>query len=128
MASHSSSAPESGRCQACGRFFILEASLTKHIRNHCSAAQERSRRLWKNGASNIKKLNASLAGADSRKRVYDELQEGYHVHDKQPANIDHGIVLVRIVLVIYSALAHTTFLPGCRTCHHCVSNGRGTPF
>ena len=104
MASHSSSAPDSGRCEACGRFFIREASLTKHIRNNCPAAQERSRRLWKNGASNIKKLNASLTG--SRKRVRDEVHEEYHVQDEQPVHIHQSVDSepVHMLLVIYSRI------------------------
>ena len=92
MASHSSSAPETGRCEACSRIFLKEASLTKHICYHCPAAQERSKRLWKNGASNIKKLNASLTG--SRKRVHDEVTEDYSVQNEQPVNVNQGIELV----------------------------------
>jgi hypothetical protein len=101
MASHSHGTPETGRCDACGRFFILEASLTKHICN-CSAAHERSRRLWKHGATNIKKLNASLT--DSRKRVREEVREDYSVQDQQPENIHHDIAPVHILLIVYSGL------------------------
>ncbi|KAH9050787.1 hypothetical protein EDB87DRAFT_1827350 [Lactarius vividus] len=63
-------APESGRCEACGRFFICEASLTKHLCNNCTIAHNRSRDLWKNGPTNIKRLNASLMY--SRKQVHKE--------------------------------------------------------
>jgi hypothetical protein len=96
----SGSTPESGRCEACNRFFFGEASLTKHLRNHCPAAYERSRRLWKNGASNIKKLNTSLT--HSRKRVRDEVREDYSVRDEQPVYTPHDIESVRILLVVYS--------------------------
>ena len=98
----SSNAPESGQCEACSRFFILEASLTKH-RRHCSAAHERSRRLWKNGASNIKKLNASLTRTVSLKREHEEVHEDYRVQD----DIHHVSVLVRVLLPGYSGLDHT---------------------
>ena len=92
MASHSSSAPKTGRCEACSCIFLKEASLTKHIHYHCPVAQERSKRLWKNRVSNIKKLNASLTG--SWKRVRDEVTEDYSVQNEQPVNVDQGIELV----------------------------------
>ena len=75
-----------------GCWFDRQASLTKHIRYHCPAAQERSKCLWKNGVSNIKKLNTSLTG--SRKRVHDEVTEDYSVQNEQPLNVNQGIELV----------------------------------
>jgi hypothetical protein len=92
---------ESGRCRACGRLFIREASLTKHLRNNCTAAHQHSKQLWKNGAFNIKKLNASLS--DSRKRLHEEVQP--HNNDRervvQPVssmNINHSFELVSVQL------------------------------
>lgn len=80
------SVPESGRCEACGQFFIREASLTKHLRNNCTAAHNRSRELWKNGPSNIKKLKASLTG-NPRKRVHDQVR----LHDNFRAQVEQTI-------------------------------------
>jgi hypothetical protein len=115
------SAPKSSRCDACGQFFIREASLTKHLRNNCSVAHKRSRELWKNGPSNIKKLNTLLTG--SRKRVHEEVRphDSYRVQVKQPASpsVDvqgssHGFELVCMLRVVYSALTHTHFFLGRR--------------
>ena len=88
---------ESGRCQACGRFFQREANLTKHLRDNCAAAHRRSRQLWKNGTSNIKKLSASLM--DSRKRLRNEVlpiddDTGWVVQPISSMHINHGIELV----------------------------------
>lgn len=88
---------ESGRCQACGRFFQREANLTKHLRDNCTAAHRRSRQLWKNGTSNIKKLSALLM--DSRKRLRNEVlpiddDTGWVVQPISSMHINHGIELV----------------------------------
>lgn len=90
---------ESGRCQACGRFFQREATLTKHLRDNCTATRQHSRQLWKNGAFNIKKLNASLT--DSRKRLRTEVQPSNNNTEQvaQPVssiNIDHSFELVSV--------------------------------
>ena len=88
---------ESGRCQACGRFFQREANLTKHLRDNCTAAHRHSRQLWKNGTSNIKKLSALLM--DSRKRLRNEVlpiddDTGWVVQPISSMHINHGIELV----------------------------------
>jgi hypothetical protein len=90
---------ESGRCEACGQFFVREASLTKHHSN-CSVAHKRSRQLWKNGPSNIKKLNA--LGTDSRKRQLEEV----HPHEDFR---ELELVRMRVVLIFLQ----TCILPGC---------------
>lgn len=51
-----STIPESGRCNVCGQVFIREGSLTKHLRDHCSAARRRSQEHWKNSIPNVMKL------------------------------------------------------------------------
>ena len=63
---------EGDRCDGCGRHFIRESSLTNH-RNKCTATLNHSRKLWKNGPANIKKLSLSLMG-NSRKREREEDQ------------------------------------------------------
>ena len=45
------------QCTACGQTFIREGSLTKHLRDHCSAAHRHSREQWKNGVPNLIKLS-----------------------------------------------------------------------
>ena len=114
MYAYSHSGPESGRCDACDQFFIREASLTKHRRN-CSAARKLSRKLWKNGASNVKKLNMSQTA--SRKRVYDEVRphEDHNdlEHAEQPASVElvstllifHSFITVHIYLILIGCAA-----------------------
>src|ERR1700761_2423671 len=87
---------ESGKCQACGQFFVREASLTKHLHNNCTAAHQRSKQLWKNAASNIKKLNAPRTA--SQKRIRDEVR---------PHDVGFELVCVRIQF--YSVLIHVHF-------------------
>ena len=100
--------PESGKCDACGQFFRREASLTKH-RNSCPAARKLSKKLWKNGASNVKKLNMSKMA--SRKRVHEEVQshEEYNdlEHDEQPTS-----ELVRMLLIFHSIMTIHILLIG----------------
>ena len=69
MYAYRHSTPESGRCGTCNQFFIYKASLTKHHRN-CLAACKLSKKLWRNGMSNIKKLNMSQMA--SQKQAYTE--------------------------------------------------------
>ena len=114
-----SAASESGRCEACGQFFIREASLTKH-RNNCSAAQERSRQLWKNGPSNIKKLNASWT--DSRKRHREEVQP-YRDYELEHEELE----LVSSRLVFITIQAKYICLPGCSASHRCFCNNGDPP-
>jgi hypothetical protein len=107
------SASESGRCQACGRFFVREASLTKHLRSNCTATHQRSRQLWKNGAFNIKKLNTSLS--DSRKHLREEVQphnneRGQVVQPVGSMNINHGFEIVSVQLEFFSNLIHAPFV------------------
>jgi uncharacterized Zn-finger protein len=48
---------DSSQCTACGKTFIREGSLTKHLRDHCSAAHRRSQEQWKNGVPNMIKFS-----------------------------------------------------------------------
>jgi hypothetical protein len=104
---YSTSPRNSHRCEACHKFFILEASLTKHCK-HCSAVRKCSQKLWKNGASNIKKLSLSLK--DSRKRlpVREEVHEDSRVHLVSPSvNNIRGLELVRILPILHPVLDDT---------------------
>ena len=47
---------DSSQCTACGQTFIREGSLTKHLRDYCSAAHRRSQEQWKNGVPNLIKF------------------------------------------------------------------------
>jgi hypothetical protein len=74
--------PESGTCDACNEFFICKGSLTKHHKS-CHAARKLSKKLWRNGASNVKKLNVSQTA--SRKQIYEEVQP----HEDYNDNLEH---------------------------------------
>jgi hypothetical protein len=109
LAMYSASAHSGLQCEACDQIFILEANLTKH-RKQCTAVRKHSQRLWRNGATNIKKLNASLK--DSRKRlheeVYKEVHEDYRVQELSPSvNNAYGVESVRILPVLYPGLDDT---------------------
>ena len=127
MYAYSHSAPESGRCDACGQFFIREASLTKH-RNSCPEARKLSKKLWKNGASNVKKLNLSQMA--SRKRVHEEVQavqlhEDYDdlEHVEQPTS-----ELVSTLLLFHSIITIHIILIGCAARRCCPGTNRPAPF
>lgn len=48
---------ETGRCNACGRIFTRQGNLTKHQRDHCTAARRHSKEHWKHASVNLKKLD-----------------------------------------------------------------------
>jgi len=102
----STSVPESGQCQACHRIFLTEGTLTKHLRKHCNAANANSKRLWKNGTTNMKRLNSPHT--NPRKRVHEEAHNDDRVQGKQPlVNIHDRFDMVRILLLLYSGLDDT---------------------